>query len=160
MLDEPFPAWSGPKLSLRQQQKQRKTLAIRKRTSSHSPPPPALPLRRRISHFVMNLPDSAITFLDAYRGIFSPGSVGGRDISGEYDNSMPMIHCHCFTRELEPHKAEADIRMVRIIIYGGSAYMGLILLIRGSRRSWDILWATRCLCIWCGRSPRIRTCIA
>ena len=23
---------------------------------------------------------------------------------------MPMIHCHCFTREMEKDKAEADIR--------------------------------------------------
>jgi tRNA (guanine37-N1)-methyltransferase len=59
----------------------------------------------------MNLPDSAITFLDSFRGIFSPAGLGGRDISGVYD-VMPMVHCHCFTRELEPDKAEADIRKV------------------------------------------------
>lgn len=27
---------------------------------------------------------------------------------------MPMIHCHCFTREMDPEKAEVDIRKVRL----------------------------------------------
>ncbi len=57
----------------------------------------------------MNLPDSAITFLDAFRGILTDAE--GRNLSGTY-KAMPMIHCHCFTRELEPEKAEADIRQV------------------------------------------------
>ncbi len=64
----------------------------------------------------MNLPDSAIQFLDAFRGIFSSDNAGGRDLSGVYDkDSLPMVHCYCFTRELEPDKAEVDIRKVRAI---------------------------------------------
>jgi tRNA (guanine37-N1)-methyltransferase len=66
--------------------------------------------RQGISHFVMNLPDSAIEFLDCFQGIFS-GGASERDLSGIYTD-MPMIHCHCFTRELEPDKAEADIKQV------------------------------------------------
>jgi tRNA (guanine37-N1)-methyltransferase len=66
--------------------------------------------RQTISHFVMNLPDSAIDFLDCFRGIFS-GGASERDLSGFYA-AMPMVHCHCFTRELQPDKAEADIRQV------------------------------------------------
>ncbi|KAI0334419.1 guanine-N-1-methyltransferase [Cubamyces sp. BRFM 1775] len=75
-------------------------------------PPPAGPRRQRISHFVMNLPDTAILFLDAFRGVLSPANAGERDLSGLYPDeaSMPMVHCHCFTRELEPAKAEVDIR--------------------------------------------------
>lgn len=69
---------------------------------------PLPPVRKRISHFVMNLPDSAIQFLDAFRGIFSNPEL--REI---YD-TMPMVHCHCFTREVaDPKKAEADITLVR-----------------------------------------------
>lgn len=64
------------------------------------------PARRVISHFVMNLPDSAITFLDAFRGIFI--SDGSQDL-GELYNEMPMIHCHCFTRESELENAKRDI---------------------------------------------------
>jgi len=62
--------------------------------------------RKRISVFVMNLPDSAIQFLDAFRGILASD-----DLRQVYD-VMPMVHCYCFTRELEPSKAEADIRHV------------------------------------------------
>lgn len=108
-LNGPFSAYTGPKPSLRQQQKQRKQHASNPLTSLHNPRA-TLPPRRCISHFVMNLPDSAITFLDAFRGILSPAGLGGKDIRAAYEDSMPMIHCYCFTREIEPDKAEVDIR--------------------------------------------------
>ena len=62
----------------------------------------------------MNLPDTAIEFLDAFRGIFRAERPGGQEVARLYDDerSMPMIHCYCFTRELEPDKAEMDIRQV------------------------------------------------
>jgi tRNA (guanine37-N1)-methyltransferase len=63
--------------------------------------------RQTVSHFVMNLPDSAIDFLDAFRGVLSE-SANERDLNGNNAN-MPMVHCHCFTRELQPDRAEADI---------------------------------------------------
>jgi tRNA (guanine37-N1)-methyltransferase len=68
--------------------------------------------RSRISTFIMNLPDSAIQFLDVFRGILAPG--GTDDFRHIYD-VMPMVHCYCFTRELETIKAEADIRSVCIL---------------------------------------------
>ncbi|KAF8204026.1 Met-10+ like-protein-domain-containing protein [Pholiota molesta] len=111
LYDNPFPAYTGPKPSRIQEEKERKRL--QKLLAAGQPiPPPApkeatKPPRRRISHFVMNLPDSAITFLDAFRGILT--DTEGRNLSGIYDE-MPMVHCHCFTRELEPARAEADIR--------------------------------------------------
>jgi hypothetical protein len=67
-----------------------------------------IPLRpQEIDHFVLNLPDSALTFLDAFRGCCAPllGQPG-------YDRTkakMAMVHVYCFTRELEPAKAEQDI---------------------------------------------------
>jgi tRNA (guanine37-N1)-methyltransferase len=79
---------------------------------------PQLPPRKRIAHFVMNLPDSAITFLDAFRGILAPSSSSSEadiDLAATYD-VMPMVHCHCFTRELEPEAAERDIRHVRSFV--------------------------------------------
>ncbi len=61
-----------------------------------------------VSHFVMNLPNSALEFLDAYSGCMTPlleeASFPGRD-----ETEMPLIHTHCFTRELEPAEAERDI---------------------------------------------------
>jgi tRNA (guanine37-N1)-methyltransferase len=72
---------------------------------------PLPPPRKRIDHFVMNLPDSAIQFLDAFRGIISSPELK------ELYEVMPMIHCHCFTREVtDPTRAEADIRTVRPLI--------------------------------------------
>ncbi|KZV70964.1 hypothetical protein PENSPDRAFT_675511 [Peniophora sp. CONT] len=65
--------------------------------------------RRRIAHFVMNLPDSAITFLDAFRGLLVSSEDPTRSITDIYDE-MPMVHCHCFTREMEREGAERDIR--------------------------------------------------
>ncbi|KAF8971730.1 Met-10+ like-protein-domain-containing protein [Flammula alnicola] len=111
LFDEPFAAYAGPKPSRMQEEKERKRLQKLAAEGQPIPPPPPVdtskPTRRRISHFVMNLPDSAITFLDAFRGILTDAE--GRNLSGTYDE-MPMVHCHCFTRELEPHNAESDIR--------------------------------------------------
>lgn len=68
---------------------------------------PLPPPRKRIDHFVMNLPDSAIQFLDAFRGIISSPELK------ELYEVMPMIHCHCFTREVtDPTRVEVDIRLV------------------------------------------------
>ena len=114
-LDEPFAGYAGPQPSLRQQQKaKRRAAESGAQQAADATAAPALPPpRARIAHFVMNLPDSAITFLDAFRGILAPSNLSGKtaDISGVYD-IMPMVHCHCFTRELEADKAEADIRQV------------------------------------------------
>jgi tRNA (guanine37-N1)-methyltransferase len=63
----------------------------------------------------MNLPDSAITFLDAFRGILSHRD--RQEIEKIY-TTMPMIHCHCFTREIEPELARADILQVSVTLLG------------------------------------------
>jgi tRNA (guanine37-N1)-methyltransferase len=67
----------------------------------------------------MNLPDSAITFLDAFRGILAPSSSPSEsdiDLGALYD-VMPMVHCHCFTREMDREAAERDIRHVRTFLW-------------------------------------------
>ncbi|KAI0033995.1 Met-10+ like-protein-domain-containing protein [Vararia minispora EC-137] len=75
-------------------------------TSSRSVP------RNRIAHFVMNLPDSAITFLDAFRGILKHprGCDSVAAAAAVAYAEMPMVHCHCFTREMVQESAERDIR--------------------------------------------------
>jgi len=109
VFDEPFPACAGPKPSRQQEEKERKRL--QKLTAEGQSIPNVTPIgtkpRKCITHFVMNLPDSAIQFLDAFRGILVDDQ---RNLRGTYNDQMPMIHCHCFTRELDPEKAEQDIR--------------------------------------------------
>ncbi|CAK5280634.1 unnamed protein product [Mycena citricolor] len=103
LASDPLPPYSGPKKSKTQQnhdrRKQRGNAPVATATATHPP-------RDRISHFVMNLPDSAITFLDAFRGILS--KLSKEDAARIYP-TMPMVHCHCFTREIEHDKAEKDI---------------------------------------------------
>ncbi|KAG9314128.1 Met-10+ like-protein-domain-containing protein [Chiua virens] len=110
VLEHPFPAYAGPRLSRIQERQQRhhreKEAADGRRLHTEAPIP--LP-RNEITQFVMNLPDTALEFLDAFRGILTPQSESQGRLDGVYA-TMPMVHCYCFTRELEPHKAEADIR--------------------------------------------------
>lgn len=109
VYDNPLPPFTGPPLSRTQQEKEkRRARALQQ--GADTLPKADLQHRKRISHFVMNLPDTAILFLDAFRGILAPDD--GRDMAATYE-VMPMVHCHCFTRELEPQKAEMDIRQVR-----------------------------------------------
>ena len=111
-FEDPIPLL-GPRLSKSQEQRMKKA-GLELPTVIDAPP------RRRISHLVMNLPATAITFLDAFRGVLVQDEVPG--LRETYD-VMPMIHCHCFTRELDPKKAEVDIRQVR-------AYRSLVFLRR------------------------------
>ena len=113
-LDEPLPPYQ-PATSRSQARKAERTARQQgQQKDNAATKEPGGPKRDRITHFVMNLPDSAITFLDAFRGVLSPQNMGGRDLSGIYGSSdLPTVHCYCFTRELELEKAEKDIRQVR-----------------------------------------------
>ncbi|KAN0100387.1 Met-10+ like domain containing protein [Tylopilus felleus] len=115
VLENPFPAYAGPMLS-RMQERQRRRQQEKQSGNAHTSraEPADAPIslsRNRITHFVMNLPDSALEFLDAFQGILIPQGepeTGGR-LGGVYA-TMPIVHCYCFTREIDPHGAEADIR--------------------------------------------------
>lgn len=103
--DEPFPDL-GPVKSANQR--------AREARRRHSTVPSQEKGTRRISHFAMNLPDSAISFLGAFRGLFAElrKQPNFEDVYVE----MPMVHCYCFTRELELNKAKEDIRQVRLTV--------------------------------------------
>ncbi|WRT69767.1 uncharacterized protein IL334_006758 [Kwoniella shivajii] len=79
-----------------------------KLSSPSLPEPPKI-----IQHYIMNLPDSALTFLYAYSGCFTPLLTQASFIEKHGQNGegadMPMVHVYCFTREVEREKAEPDI---------------------------------------------------
>ncbi|TFL03655.1 Met-10+ like-protein-domain-containing protein [Pterulicium gracile] len=99
LMDDPMAGYQGPPISKARERRDRERGIAKPST------PPAPP-RKRVSHFLMNLPDSAITFVDAYRGILAQSG----EIGEEYEGHLPMVHCYCFTREAEPDAAAADIR--------------------------------------------------
>lgn len=105
-------------LSARQRRKERS--AQRRMREGESPPPGASdpappsepkPPRRLVDHFLMNLPATALEFLDAYRGLYThlASHVGRETLEAELDarrsdrtvEALPMVHVHCFTKDIE-----------------------------------------------------------
>ncbi|KAF9959778.1 tRNA(m(1)G37)methyltransferase [Mortierella alpina] len=73
------------------------------RTSTNDKTEATAPGFKTFDHFVMNLPATAIEFLDAFRGLFQ-----GREAQiTEPKTQLPMIHCHCFSKSDKP---EDDVR--------------------------------------------------
>ncbi|GAA6013619.1 hypothetical protein JCM11491_002728 [Sporobolomyces phaffii] len=117
--ETPFPAYVPP---LSNKERNRRNREARGFAASTSTPPttaepapqppaetPALPPRRIINHFVMNLPASAIEFLDAYRGLYRELYAKHGDEAREAIKQvgLPLVHCYCFTKDIEG--AEKDI---------------------------------------------------
>lgn len=84
-------------------------LEIVPKRSSRSRPKPKemITVPKHFSHFVMNLPDTALDFLDAFVGLYGDPELrkllfNSDDIPS---NKLPTIHCHCFYK-LSPHEEE------------------------------------------------------
>lgn len=77
--------------------------ANKKRTSSMEVP-------RFASHYVMNLPDSAILFVDAYRGLFTNGFEGMTkdEVKNLEGYKLPVINVHHFEKYKED-EIEGDV---------------------------------------------------
>ncbi|KAG5519958.1 hypothetical protein PMAC_000235 [Pneumocystis sp. 'macacae'] len=50
-------------------------------------------------HFIMNLPERSIDFLDAFKGIYS----GYKHLFLSTENSLPIIHVYCFSKLYPPN---------------------------------------------------------
>lgn len=70
------------------------------------PRPAAIPIPPTISHFVMNLPASAIEFLPCYRGLYA-----GQEalFAPHTDTKLPMVHVHCFALKSDEDEPRIDI---------------------------------------------------
>ncbi|KAI0383877.1 Met-10+ like-protein-domain-containing protein [Hypomontagnella monticulosa] len=74
--------------------------------STPVPEPKRTPIPPTISHFVMNLPASAITFLSHFRGFYA-----GREelFVPHTDTKLPIVHVHCFAP-----KADDDASLIEV----------------------------------------------
>ncbi|KAF9879120.1 Met-10+ like-protein [Colletotrichum karsti] len=78
----------------------------RSKPENAPPEPKRIPIPPTISHFVMNLPASAYTFVHHYRGIYK-----GREELFEPHTSvkLPMVHVHCFALKSDDEVPLNDI---------------------------------------------------
>ncbi|KAI0442236.1 Met-10+ like-protein-domain-containing protein [Xylaria telfairii] len=65
-----------------------------------------IPIPPTISHFVMNLPASAIAFLPHYRGLYA----GHEQLFEPHTSTkLPMVHVHCFAAKAEGEGPMLDV---------------------------------------------------
>ena len=83
-------------------------VAIPPKVSRNSPRPPASSAivckqPKTFSHYVMNLPASALTFLASFKGLYY-----GQEhlFTPQTSTKLPMIHVHCFSTKSDDNKAE------------------------------------------------------
>jgi tRNA (guanine37-N1)-methyltransferase len=77
-----------------------------KRISRSNPKPKEIiPVPKFYSHFVMNLPDTALEFLDAFVGMYQDPELRQRIFDGDDipEEKLPTVHCHCFFK-FSPHE--------------------------------------------------------
>lgn len=98
------------------------TYKANKDKTKQPPKETRIPIPPTISHFVMNLPASAIEFLGSYRGVyaghealFSPpddskdGREGEGRGGGEAKAKLPLVHVHCFSLKADDETPLNDI---------------------------------------------------
>ncbi|KAJ1930949.1 tRNA(m(1)G37)methyltransferase, partial [Linderina pennispora] len=106
-------------------QTQRSNAPRSKPKEPKKPVAPLLTKSRTFDHVVMNLPAIAIEFLDAFRGLF--WSVTGNDEGSADDQAVPMpvIHAHCFTKQLDEPERDILQRACRAMGYPQDQYKEL-----------------------------------
>ncbi|PHH93152.1 hypothetical protein CDD83_7 [Cordyceps sp. RAO-2017] len=86
-------------------------------------PPARVAMPAVVSHFVMNLPASALEFLHNYRGLYH----GREDLFAPHTQArLPMVHAHCFAVKAEDATPLDDIcqriyEQIRVRLVPGNA---------------------------------------
>ncbi|GAA5853445.1 hypothetical protein JCM8547_002460 [Rhodosporidiobolus lusitaniae] len=98
-------------------------------SAPESPAPATTSRPRRLpSHYIMNLPASALTFLDAFNSLFRPvyEQVGEEEVkkAAEEVGGLPVVHCYCFSKE-EGEAATKDICERATAALGHTVHPGL-----------------------------------
>ncbi|AGO09958.1 AaceriAAL033Wp [[Ashbya] aceris (nom. inval.)] len=91
----------------------------RRRRGAPPAPPHTVTLPRYFHHYVMNLPDSALSFLNEFAGLYSRHGLSA-DAATDPAFVLPYIHCHCFEKyspdEPEPTPADLHARIHRRVL--------------------------------------------
>jgi tRNA (guanine37-N1)-methyltransferase len=83
-----------------------RTVTVRARKVSRNAkekplPPTVMPQPKTFSHFVMNLPATAVTFLPAFVGLYARVGIPRTE-------ARPCIHVYCFVKKVDEIVDEAD----------------------------------------------------
>jgi tRNA (guanine37-N1)-methyltransferase len=117
----------GSSTSTREEQKAARKERERRKAEG-LPPLPAAPVEpaptpkpRLPDHYIMNLPDSALSFLPSFPSSYT-ALLSNESFKEAYPDiesvPMPLIHVYCFTREMEPEAAQKDIIEVSLMGMG------------------------------------------
>lgn len=85
--------------------------------SSDSTPLTEIQMPKFVHHYVMNLPNSAFSFLNEFVGLYSKLGLKPEILSRDPDFVLPWIHCHCFEKYDPNEKPMLTIEELEYRIY-------------------------------------------